>query len=346
MRQIKVCPSSLADGFNDYSPKAVRTLFAGKDTTCRMDLSFDDGDEPLESTVDLTDDAIGNHQHSVENLSISGAQEKYPAILADGKIRIARNGERSTYILKPAPLDHLIWRKQIPANEHLTMQIASQVYGIETALNGLCFTSDDQAVYVTKRFDILPDGSKLQMEDFASLIGCTDKTGGGEYKYEGSYDDIAKAIVRYVPASKIALEKFLRLVVFNYIFANGDAHLKNFSVIRNDGDCMLAPAYDLINTFVHLEGSDFALRRGLSPEIEKSDVYERTGHPCRLDFERFGIHIGISKKRVNMILDEFMEFPPFVDTLIARSFFHQDRVRRSYKRIIEERRQRYIRQSE
>ncbi len=342
MRHISVCPSLLTDGFQDYSPKAVKVLFAGTKTTCRTKLVFDENEVPVEASKDST----LNGQLSAENLSISGAQEKYPAILEDGKIRIARKGERSTYILKPAPLDRLHLRKQIPANEHLTMQIASQVYGIETALNGLCFTADDQVVYVTKRFDILPNGTKLQMEDFASLVGRTDKTNGDEYKYEGSYDEIAKAIIRYIPASKIALEKFLRLVVFNYIFANGDAHLKNFSVIRRGDDWVLAPAYDLINTFVHIEGSDLALKQGLSADIEKSDVYERTGHLCRLDFERFGIHIGISEVRVRKILDCFMEFPPLVDELIARSFFHEDRVRRTYKRIIEERRKRFIRDSE
>ncbi len=74
--------------------------------------------------------------------------------------------------------------------------------------------------------------------------------------------------------------------------------------------------------FIHIEGNDLALKGDLSPAIEKSDVFERTGHPCRLDFKRFGIHISISEKRVTKILDQFMEFPPEVYTLIANSFFH------------------------
>ena len=88
-------------------------------------------------------------------------------VLKDSRIRIAGADDRSTHILKPAPWDRtLLERKQIPANENLTMQIASQVYGIKTAENGLCFTSKGEIVYITKRFDILPDGSKLPMEDF------------------------------------------------------------------------------------------------------------------------------------------------------------------------------------
>lgn len=68
----------------------------------------------------------------------------------------------------------------------------------------------------------------------------------------------------------------------------------------------LAPAYDLMNTCLHIEGDDLGLNGGLSLTLEKSDVYERTGHPCRLDFERFGELIGLKKKRIEMILDSFL----------------------------------------
>ena len=55
---------------------------------------------------------------------------------------------------------------------------------------------------------------------------------------------------------------------------------------------------------------------GLSLTLEKSDVYERTGHPCRLDFERFGELIGLKKKRIEMILDSFSLLPDEVDYLV------------------------------
>jgi serine/threonine-protein kinase HipA len=87
--------------------------------------------------------------------------------------------------------------------------------------------------------------------------------------------------------------RFFRLVVFNYIYGNGDDHLKNFSIIKVGNSYQLAPAYDLMNTCLHIEGDDFGLNGGLSLSLEKSDVYDRTGHPCRLDFERFGEFIGL-----------------------------------------------------
>ena len=104
------------------------------------------------------------------------------------------------------------------------------------------------------------------------------------------------------------MEQFFRMVVFDYLFANEDAHMKNFSLINRNGEYFLAPAYDLINTCIHIQsGSDLGLMDGLSPDIEKSDVYDRTLHPCRLDFERFAERIGLPKKRAASVLDMFME---------------------------------------
>ena len=141
------------------------------------------------------------------------------------------------------------------------------------------------------------------------------------------------------------MEQFFRMVVFDYLFANEDAHMKNFSLINRSGEYFLAPAYDLVNTCIHIQsGSDLGLLDGLSPDIEKSDVHDRTLHPCRLDFERFAERIGLPKKRAASVLDIFMEIPQETYSLIDRSFLN-DKMKRIYKRVIEERKTRFIRQS-
>jgi serine/threonine-protein kinase HipA len=127
--------------------------------------------------------------HFIENqqrISISGVQEKFSVVLDKFRLRLINEGERGNYILKPISnfgenLD------QMPANEHLTMQIARQVFGIETAENALIFFSDGAAAYITKRFDVLEDGGKLAVEDFASLSGRTPFTHDKNYKYDGNY---------------------------------------------------------------------------------------------------------------------------------------------------------------
>lgn len=334
MIKIKNCPSTLAEGYDTYSPQAVKRLFDGKRVSPFLDFNIN---ELKQSDVIV---------QAMQRISVSGVQEKFSGLIDRNLIRIAESSERATYIIKPAPWDETIeTRKQIPANEHVTMQIARQVYGIVTAENGLCFTKDGQTVYITKRFDIMPDGTKTEMEDFASLVGRNEQTDGTYFKYSGYYEDIAKCIRKFIPAWMVDMERFFELVVFNYIYANGDDHLKNFSVIRQGGDYRLAPAYDLLNTSLHVMGDDFGLDGGLSPEIEKSDVMDRTGHACRLDFERFGTKIGLTDARVKRVLNKYMAIPALTTKLVRNSFLN-DKMKRKYLRIVDERVKRFARKSE
>ena len=174
MIEIKNCPSSLLEGFDTYSPKSARLLFGRIKVNPILGFDIDEFRN------------VGEIADAMHRISVSGVQEKFPAIINGDAIIIAGDKERSTHILKPAPWDKTLRdRKMIPANEHLTMQIASQIYGIQTAANGLCFTSKGQPIYITRRFDILPDGSKLPMEDFASIIGKNEQTAGLQFKYNG-----------------------------------------------------------------------------------------------------------------------------------------------------------------
>ena len=129
MKELNHCPSTLADGFSIYSPTACKKLFDGQKVSHLLNFEIDEISKTSETMI------------AMRRISVSGAQEKFPAVIENGIIRISQTDERSRYILKPAPWDNTLYtRKQIPANEHLTMQITSQVYGIITAENGLCFT--------------------------------------------------------------------------------------------------------------------------------------------------------------------------------------------------------------
>lgn len=330
MREINTCPILLASGYDTYSPSGRKYLFDGKKIDCNLDFSF------------YGEDSTDNLASNMQNLSISGAQEKYSAVLDGHKIRLANKNEQGTYILKPAPADKIKDRKEIPANEHLTMQIANQAYGIDTAKNGLCFDSNGDVVYITKRYDVTGE-RKLNQEDFASLTGHSLEKDGGNFKYDGSYSDIANCIKKEISAWMVAMEQFFKLTVFNYIFGNGDAHLKNFSILNTGTENILAPAYDLINTKMHINGDDIGLANGFAQDFCKSDNYEKTGHPCRDDFFRFGTQIGLQSKRVEDILDKFSSFEPKVYSLIYNSFLSTDKHKRNYIRIIEENQKRFVR---
>lgn len=314
-----------------YSPRVLKTLFFGKQVSPYLDFSI--------KGLNKSGEAIA----AAQRISVSGVQEKFPAVIDGGKIRLSQDGERSTHILKPAPWDETIaTRRHIPANEHLTMQIAARVYGIQTAANGLCVSSDGQLVYITRRFDILPDGAKAEMEDFASVCGRNEQTDGTHFKYSGTYEDIAVGIRKYVSSWMVDMERFFDLVVFNYIYGNGDDHLKNFSLIRQGEEYRLAPAYDLLNTSLHVHGDDFGLDGGLSLNMFRSDEYNRTGHPCRADFDQFASLIGIVPVRSAKILDRYMTVPEETLSLLHESFL-SEKMQRSYLRIVKERVSRFCR---
>ena len=321
MEELKYCPSTLKEGFSTYSPEACRKLFGGKQVSHILDF-----DSPNNDSGDSTD-----YAEHIGRISLSGVQPKGSLVLRDGSLRKPEEGERGQYILKPAPVSYaLLERKYCPANEHLTMQMASQAYGIETAANALCFFRDGEAAYITKRFDVAPDGTKYPQEDFASLAGLTKTNGGTNYKYGVlSYEDCADIIRRYVRAAQVDLLRFFRVVLFNYITLNDDAHLKNFSLIdRGNGDYRLAPAYDLINTSLHLRTPQiFALEKGLFKEgMKMTDIHTVD----RNDFEEFGRRIGLPDRIVKREIDTFAKESPFALDLIERSFLSEE-LKKSYK---------------
>ena len=311
MTEINVCPCTLAEGFQTYSPAALRQLFDGVEVSHIL---------PFNSPNSDTEDNREYTRH-VGRISLSGVQPKASLLLLNGLLQQPSADERGQYILKPAPTSYtLLERKYCPANEHLSMQLASQIYHIETAANAICFFRDGEAAYVCRRFDVAPDGSKYQQEDFASLGGLTKANGGADYKYSNlSYEECAQLIQKYTTASAIEVLKFFRIVVFNYLILNDDAHLKNFSLInRGDGEYHLSPAYDLVNTSLHLyEPRIFALDKGLFSEgMQLTDTHTIT----RRDFEEFGRRIGLAPRIIKRELDFFSAEQPLAQSLINRSF--------------------------
>ena len=330
MKPITICPGTLVSGFDTYSPQCLRRVFGGKKVSHILDFSLEVGMADIIATIN--------------KISISGVQEKLSAVVRDGKIQLTSIGEPGRYIIKPIPdYKHLQFRNNIPANEHLTMQIARQVYKIPTAENALCFFADGHPAYITKRFDYATDGSKIKQDDFASIAGRTERNSGKNFKYMGNYEDIAYLLRQNVSAWQVEMTKYFTLVVFNYLFGNGDAHLKNFSLQETaNGDYVLTPAYDLMNTSLHINDGDFALQGGLIPEEEYSDVYRRTSHPCKSDFITFGTRIGVVPKMLVSIIDVFSTEQPKVYDLIENSYL-DDKIKRMYRRSYQERLHRFCR---
>jgi len=307
---IKYCPCTLSEGFETYSPSALRKMFNGKSVSHILPMPSPQKDE----------DTLAEFLENIKRISVSGYQSKISMILDKNVLRLTHEGEQGTHILKPIP-SLLKKRDEVPANEHLTMQIAKQVYGIKTAENALIFFQGGEPAFITKRFDVkdVKEKSKWGQEDFASLAGKT--TIHSYEKYEYSYEEAGMLIQKYVPAWRVEIEKYFSLVVFNFLFSNGDAHLKNFSLLESiKGDYLLSPAYDLINTKLHVDDSDFALEKGLFADGFKSEHYKKNNHPSKRDFMEFAKRIGVTEGRAEKLLHPFLEKQPLMETLINRSF--------------------------
>jgi serine/threonine-protein kinase HipA len=319
LNEIKYCPGTLAEGFTSYSPLCLRKLFNGRKVNCV--LSYD--------TPAHDDDVAREFMENRKRISISGVQEKLSLLLVKNELRLTREGEKGTYILKPIPRD-VRYPDQVPANEHLTMQIARQVFRINTAENAMIFFKEGSPAYITRRFDVKEDGLNWGKEDFASLAVKSSDNAGPNFKYDYSYEELGILIKRYVPSWRIEIEKFFTLVLFNYLISNGDAHLKNFALLENStGDYLLSPAYDLINTRIHVDDADFALSKGLFKDEFRSETYKKSGHASFADFEEFGKRIGMSESRILKLSKPFLQKQPMVETLVRRSFLNE-KSRRAY----------------
>jgi serine/threonine-protein kinase HipA len=312
LAEIRCCPGTLSAGFNTYSRTALNRVFYGKKLSHILPY-----DSPTSNPE--TDRLFEENRN---RMSISGVQEKFSVLLDKNKLRLIHENEQGTHILKPIPGAGKK-RDQMPANEHLTMQIARQVYGIETAENALIFFKDGKPAYITKRFDVHEDGSKLAQDDFASLAKRTPQTHGEHYKYLGSYLDVFDLMRNYLTTYKIEAPKLFRLLLFNYLFSNGDAHIKNFSILETPfGDYRLSPAYDLLNSRLHIEDNDVALDDGLLP---RNLAQGKIG----LQFAQLAEKAEIPEQTFQGIMAFMVSKSEFVEKMVSASFLN-DTTKRNY----------------
>jgi len=313
INKIGHCPGTLAAGHKTYSNTCLRKVFNNKKVSHILPYSS------VSNNGESNELFIENRKR----ISISGVQEKLSLLLEKNKLRLTSKQEQGTYILKPIPRD-LKNVEQVPANEHLSMQIARQVYKINTAENAMVFFKDGTPAYITKRFDVKKDGSKYGIEDFASLAGKSKESAGAGFKYDYNYEELVNLIKKYVPAWRVEIEKFFSLLLFNYLINNGDAHLKNFSLMETEnGDYILSPAYDLVNTGLHTDDSSLALEEGLFANDYETQSYKVNGYYSYDDFFEFAIKIGIAKTRTIKIINKFRIANKLFEDLVSRSFLNK-----------------------
>jgi len=236
-------------------------------------------------------------------IAITGVQPKLSVDLENvtgTEKRLTIVGLWGNYILKPQNIHY----PQMPEVEDLTMHLA-ELFKLKTCKHCLLKASDGQLVYIAKRFD-RNKRQKIHMEDFCQI---------GEFqteqKYNSSYERCGKLITKYCTNSGLDLVNYFELIIFSFLSGNNDMHMKNFSVLHQQDEIVLSPAYDLINSNL------------INPKDKEDVALSLNGKKKELgreDFDMLASVLKISDKIVKRIIDKFSENTDKVFKLIDMSF--------------------------
>lgn len=227
MNKCLSCYGGLTEAEQDFHAACARKFFGAPEPPL---LPYSEADwEPLAREAIQLQTTITGVQAKL-SLHITGDRQ-------DAK-RFTLVGLQGGYILKPPTIHY----PQLPEVEHLSMRLA-EIAGIQTVPNSLIRMQSGELAYLTQRVDRTARG-KLAMEDLCQLSERLT-----EDKYRGSYEQVARTILRYSAAPGLDLVNFWEQVLFCFLTGNADMHLKNFSLLDRPGRGMtLSPAYDLVNT--------------------------------------------------------------------------------------------------
>ena len=221
-----------------------------------------------------------HHERDASNeaplrFSLAGVQLKMSAVLkADGGLTIPAGGVGGDWIVKLPAMTMVA----VPENEFAMMTLAAEI-GIPVPevrlvapdkVSGLPEEMRDwpENALAIRRFDRREGGARVHMEDFAQAFGKFP-----ESKYERhSYANIAAALAVTTSNGREEAMAFVRQAVFCALIGNGDAHLKNWSVLYDDPiRPTLSPAYDLVSTLPYIPRDRHALGFGGSKKFQPLD---------------------------------------------------------------------------
>ncbi|WP_207796489.1 type II toxin-antitoxin system HipA family toxin [Pseudohalioglobus lutimaris] len=240
-------------------------------------------------------------QDEKKRFSLAGVQMKFSMREQDGRYQIAESGALGDWIIKTPSTTH----KHVPLNEYTAMRLA-ELAGVEVPdmrlveldkLENLPEINlpDEQYAFAIRRFD-RNDGARIHMEDFAQILV---KYPQDKYR-SANYQQIGRVLYEYSEDGLGDAQQFARRLLVNILLANGDAHLKNWSVIYPDQITpVLSPAYDIVTTRVYMgDERQFALNLGRGKDWYESSMDQ---------FEYWAGKAGIPWRAIRPHLLETME---------------------------------------
>ncbi|HEX5496764.1 MAG TPA: HipA domain-containing protein [Mycobacteriales bacterium] len=189
--------------------------------------------------------------------SLAGIALKFSMVGTGDRLTLPTHGEGGDWIVKLPDQRHA----DVPRNEFAMMSLAAAV-GIDVPpvqivhrdqLDGLpsrVWPDAEEWAYAVRRFDRDGERRGVHIEDLAQVRNFY-----AEDKYRGSFETVAALVYRGNDVA--ALREFARRLAFSVLISNGDAHLKNWSLIYRDRRTpTLSPAYDLVATAPYRRASD------------------------------------------------------------------------------------------
>jgi serine/threonine-protein kinase HipA len=286
VKRCLYCYKELRAGETDFHPGCSRKIF-GKPVPPELPYTE-------EQMLELAQQVIKSHA------AVTGVQPKLSLELekpagTDVPQRFTIVGLWGGYILKPPTKQYA----DLPEIEDLTMHLAA-ISGIETVPHSLIRLRSGNLAYITKRVD-RKGKKKIHMEDMCQL---TERL--TEHKYQGSYEQIGKAIIKYSADSGLDVVNFFEQVLFSFLTGNADMHLKNFSLIKApETGYTLCPAYDMVATALVVEGDAEELALNLNGKKRKLN---------RNDFHTAMSRFNIGEKSIENIFAKFeRSIPDWID---------------------------------
>ncbi|MCE7004932.1 type II toxin-antitoxin system HipA family toxin [Kibdelosporangium philippinense] len=226
--------------------------------------------------------------------SLAGVALKFSMLAKGDRLTVPAAGQFGDWLVKFPDYRFA----NVPRNEYTMMRLAGKL-GIEVPevrllhrdeLDGLpsqMWPNSEEWAYAVRRFDRLYDDTRthVHIEDFAQV---RDKY--PQEKYEGTFETVAA--LAYRGRDLASLREMARRVAFNVLTGNGDAHLKNWSLIYPDRRIpRLSPAYDLVSTVVYRDQADgpedLGMKLSGSMSFDKVSVASFRRLESRID-SRFG----------------------------------------------------------
>lgn len=185
--------------------------------------------------------------------ALGGMQMKFSMLRQGERFTLAGGKKLGNYVVKPPSHDF----EALPMVEAATMETA-RAAGMDVPevqlispdqiddLPNMSGYRQGEPFYAIRRFD-RPDGGRIHFEDFAQVFNLRPHQKYGRVNYEM----IGRTLLLYAGGLP-DLKEMARRLVLNVLLGNGDAHIKNWSLIYdNPLRPRLAPAYDLVATVAY-----------------------------------------------------------------------------------------------